>query len=89
MRPELTRCLVRLALLCSFVSAPALAADPEPAPAARRGPARIEFDDRLVQGQTKKAGAVYLYDRKALVKAPLVKLKLSFRERIVEGADAR
>src|SRR4051812_27940169 len=29
-----------------------------------RGPTRIDFDDRLIQGQTNKSGAVYLYDRK-------------------------
>src|SRR5437879_4703059 len=31
-----------------------------------RGPTRIDFDDRLIQGQTNKSGAVYLYDRKEL-----------------------
>src|SRR5262245_23159521 len=29
-----------------------------------RGPTRIDFDDRLIQGQTNKSGAVYLFDRK-------------------------
>src|SRR5262245_57838276 len=33
-------------------------------PGELRGPTRIDFDDRLIQGQTNKSGAVYLFDRK-------------------------
>src|SRR5258708_6763910 len=31
---------------------------------ASRGPTRLDFDDRLIQGQGNKVGTVYLYDRK-------------------------
>lgn len=49
-----------------------------------RGPTRIDFDDRLIQGQTNKSGAVYLYDRKELKQRSMVKVRESFREEIVQ-----
>ncbi|MBI3181896.1 MAG: hypothetical protein HYZ28_07105 [Myxococcales bacterium] len=48
-----------------------------------RGPTRIDFDDRLIQGQTNRSGAVYLYDRKELKTRSMVKKRESFREEIV------
>ena len=39
------------------------AASPAPTASAVRGPNRIDFNERLIQGQTNKSGAVYLYDR--------------------------
>ena len=30
------------------------------------GPKRINFDERLIKGQTAKAGSVYIYERKQL-----------------------
>ncbi|MDC0713757.1 hypothetical protein POL68_35145 [Stigmatella sp. ncwal1] len=44
-----------------------------------RGPARIDFDDRLIQGQTNKSGAVYLYDRKELKTRSMIHERESFR----------
>lgn len=44
-----------------------------------RGPARIDFDDRLIQGQTNKSGAVYLYDRKELKTKSMIQERESFR----------
>lgn len=44
-----------------------------------RGPSRIDFDDRLIQGQTNKSGAVYLYDRKELKTRSMIKERDSFR----------
>lgn len=60
----------------------------EPAQAASgapptRGPARIDFDDRLIQGQTNKSGAVYLYDRKELKTRSMIRERESFRSEIV------
>lgn len=52
-------------------------------PPPSRGPTRIDFDDRLVQGQTNKSGSVYLYDRKELKTRSMVKKRESFREEIV------
>lgn len=52
-------------------------------PAPTRGPTRIDFDDRLIQGQTNKSGAVYLYDRKELKTRSMVKKRESFRDEIV------
>jgi hypothetical protein len=49
------------------------------APPPSRGPARIDFDDRLIQGQTNKSGAVYLYDRKELKTTSMIKERESFR----------
>jgi len=48
-----------------------------------RGPTRIDFDDRLVQGQSNKSGAVYLYDRKELKTRSMVKKRETFRDEIV------
>jgi hypothetical protein len=47
-----------------------------------RGPTRIDFDDRMVQGQTNKLGAVYLYQRKAPPQPSLLSRRTSFREEI-------
>ena len=51
----------------------------------QRGPTRLDFDDRLVQGQTNRAGSVYLYDRKELKPEPMVKKRESFRDAIIES----
>lgn len=47
-----------------------------------RGPTRIDFDDRLVQGQTNKLGAVYLYQRKSPAQPSLLARRQSFRAEI-------
>lgn len=52
-------------------------------PPPTRGPTRIDFDDRLIQGQTNKSGAVYLYDRKELKTRSMIKKRESFREEII------
>ncbi|MBK7860959.1 MAG: hypothetical protein IPJ65_20615 [Archangiaceae bacterium] len=56
---------------------------PAGAPPPTRGPTRIDFDDRLIQGQTNKSGAVYLYDRKELKTKSMIKTRDSFRDEIV------
>jgi len=56
---------------------------PPPAPQAPaggfRGPTRIDFDDRLIQGQTNKSGAVYLFSRKETNISSMVRRRKSFR----------
>ena len=47
-----------------------------------RGPTRIDFDDRLVQGQTNKLGAVYLYQRKSPAQPSLLARRHTFRAEI-------
>ncbi len=64
-------------------SAPSASATAGSAPS--RGPTRIDFDDRLIQGQTNKSGAVYLYDRKELKTRSMIKKRESFREEIVSS----
>ncbi len=49
---------------------------------APRGPTRLDFDDRLIQGQTNKSGAVYLFDRKELSVRSMVQQRSSFRDQI-------
>lgn len=56
-----------------------------PVQAPSRGPSRIDFDDRLVQGQTNKSGAVYLYDRKELKVRSMVQRRENFREEILSS----
>lgn len=48
-----------------------------------RGPTRVDFDDRLIKGQTTKAGSVYIYDRQSIDIRSLVNRVRSFRSRIV------
>ncbi|MFO0598528.1 MAG: hypothetical protein U0228_24695 [Myxococcaceae bacterium] len=48
-----------------------------------RGPTRIDFDDRLIQGQSNKSGAVYLYDRKELKIRSMIRKRENFRDEIV------
>lgn len=58
-------------------------AEASAAPPTTRGPTRIDFDDRLIQGQSNKSGAVYLYDRKELKVRSMIKKRETFREEIV------
>ena len=53
----------------------------------RRGTTRIEFDPRAVEGQTKKSGGIYLFQRKEAEIKSLVKRKRSFRQEIFEKLD--
>ena len=53
----------------------------------RRGPARIEFDDRLVQGQTNKANAIYLFERRESALRSLLKKRTDFHAEIDEMLD--
>ena len=52
-----------------------------------KGPARIEFDDRLVQGQTNKANAIYLFERRESALRTLLKKRTNFHEEIDEMLD--
>ncbi len=61
---------------------PAAAGDPTGTNVVRSG--RMEFDARLVKGETAKSGAVYLFKREARNLPPLVPLRRSYRPRIVE-----
>lgn len=54
-----------------------------------RGPARIDFDDRLIQGQTNKSGAVYLFDRKETGISSMVKRRKSFRHLTIRSVYDR
>ena len=63
-------------------SAPAASNESGSGPAVR-GPTRIDFDDRLIQGQSNKSGAVYLYDRKELKIRSMIKKRENFRDEIV------
>ncbi len=58
-----------------------------PAAEARHGMSRIEFDDRLVQGQTNKANAIYLFERRASALRSLLKKRTNFHEEIDETLE--
>jgi len=58
--------------------------EPDPGEGGRRGPARIEFDDRLVQGQTNKANAIYLFERRESAMRTLLKKRTNFHDQIDE-----
>jgi hypothetical protein len=73
----------------SAVPKPVEVAPPAPAKEASaatapRGPTRIDFDDRLIQGQSNKSGAVYLFDRKESALRSMVHRRTSFRDEIVK-----
>lgn len=57
----------------------------EAAPMPTRGPARIDFDDRLVQGQTNTSGAVYLYERKELQTRSMLQMPETFRTQTLQS----
>jgi hypothetical protein len=50
--------------------------------ALQRG-ARVEFDGRLVQGQTAKSGAIYLFARKRSQPRSMVKERVSYEKEIL------
>ncbi len=50
---------------------------------------RVEFDTRLIQGQTAKAGAVYLFARVSTNLKSMVKERSSFREKVVRTVYPR
>ena len=78
-----------LVLLLTSLAPGASAQEEGAAPEAlkRRGTTRIEFDPRAVEGQTKKAGAIYLFQRKDAEIQSLVKRRKSFREEILKKLD--
>jgi hypothetical protein len=53
-------------------------------PGGKRGPSRLEFDDRLVQGQTNKANAIYLFERRESALRSLLKKRTNFHDEIDE-----
>lgn len=68
-------------------TAPETPARPEPMPPpprVTRGPTRIDFDDRLVQGQTNQSGAVVLFARKSTGLRSMVDRRKSFRQRTLK-----
>jgi hypothetical protein len=62
------------------------AADEAPLPA-RRGPSRVDFDERLIKGQTNKANAIYLFQRRESRLRTLVKKRKHFHELIDETLE--
>jgi len=66
-------------------SGPAATAAEPSGEAPRHGPRTIDFDERAIEGQTNKSGAVYLYDRKDLAVKSMVKQPSTFRSEIAKG----
>lgn len=50
-----------------------------------RGPTRVDFDDRLIKGQTTKADSVYIYDRQQIEIRSLVMKARTFRPVIIRS----
>jgi hypothetical protein len=55
--------------------------------ATRNGPARVDFDDRLIQGQSNKSGAIYIFERKSSELRSMVRRRTSFRDEIIRSID--
>ena len=66
---------------------PEAAAAPASGPVSSRGPTRIDFDDRLIQGQTNKSGAIYIFERKNSEIHSMVRRRTSFREEILRSIE--
>jgi hypothetical protein len=66
------------ALLVLLAAAPAAAED------GYRGPTRVNFDERLIKGQTAKSGSVYIFDRQQIEIQSLVNRKRLFRPLIIK-----
>ena len=45
---------------------------------------RVDFDERIIKGQTAQSGAVYLFQRKDTQLKSLIKTKKSYQKEIVE-----
>jgi hypothetical protein len=50
-----------------------------------RGPTRINFDERLIKGQTAKAGSVYIFQRKAIENESLVRVRRVMRAKVIRS----
>lgn len=48
------------------------------------GPSRVDFDDRLIKGQTQGTGSVYIFERQKVEMRSMVRKLRSFRERIIQ-----
>jgi len=66
---------------------PAPSDDNAPIMSTRRGPARVDFDDRLIQGQTNKSGAIYIFERKSSELHSMVRRRTSFRDEIFRSIE--
>lgn len=47
------------------------------------GPSRVDFDERLIKGQTTKAGSVYIFDRQQADSRSLINKYRKFRYKII------
>ncbi len=62
---------------------PAPAPAPAPSPDNLRRGGRVEFDGRLVQGQTAKSGAIYLFARQRTDLQSMVRERTNYRKEIL------
>lgn len=58
-----------------------------PITTSRGRPSRVEFDERLIRGQTNKADAIYLFERRSSEMRTLVKKRKHFHREINETLD--
>ena len=75
--------LIAMALMVAPVVASAQDSETTPAEGTLARPNKLEFDERLVKGQTAKSGAVYLFKRVPRQLPGLVGIRRSYRSRIV------
>jgi hypothetical protein len=72
------RILITTVTLLAALAAPAFAQE-----AAYHGPTRVNFDERLIKGQTAKSGSVYIFERQEMTAQSLLNRKRSFRQRTI------
>ena len=75
---------VMLLIVIGAVSVQPRQANAAPAgDALQTGPSRVDFDDRVVKGQTQGTGSVYIFERQKVEMRSMVHKTRSFRERII------
>lgn len=68
-------------------------ADEEPQPSGAQAatgfkrPSRMEFDERLIMGQSLKSGAVYLFERKDSEIQSMLRIRKDYRKELLEPLE--
>lgn len=52
-----------------------------------RRPSRMEFDERLIMGQSLKSGAVYLFERKDSEIQSMLRIRKDYRKELLEPIE--
>ncbi len=77
--------MIRIIASVSVLVMTLLASGGASAADAYRGPTRVNFDERLIKGQTAKSGSVYIFERQEIGIQSLVRRHRRFRPLIIKS----